>query len=93
MSKSLEALQEIKDIRALIYEHYDECNEERAKSRDVFIRYCNHIEKELKALKDIVKTFKIKVSINKFGQCFVESNDSIYAISRSTYDLLKEVLL
>lgn len=51
MNKTLD---EIKDIRALIYEHYDECNKERAKSRDVFIRYCNHIEKELKVL-DIIK--------------------------------------
>lgn len=48
MSKGLDVLQEIKDIRALIYEHYDECNKERVKSRDVFIRYCNYIEKELK---------------------------------------------
>ena len=81
MSKGLKALKKIKwklEDKGILGEEYE---------------LCDVIEKELKALKDIVKTFKIKVSINKFGQCFVESNDSIYAISRSTYDLLKEVLL
>lgn len=50
------------------------------------------VEKELKALKVIVKTLDVRVFVNMFGQCFLEDNHCGYTIPRSTYDLLKEVL-
>jgi len=52
----------------------------------------NAFPKELKAFKVVVKTLDIRVSMNEMGQCFLEDNHCIYAIPRSTYDLITEAL-
>lgn len=81
MAKGLKALKTLIDTMPFVF------LESRTKQNCI-----KDIECELKALKVIVKTLNIRVSINKLGQCFLEDNHCIYAISQSTYDLLKEVL-
>lgn len=81
--KALEALEKL--YPKTTYMPYYTRSEKRA--------FCRIIEKELKALKFIKDTCKLKVYKNKLGQCFLEGTDVLYAISQEEYDLLKEVLL
>ena len=56
------------------------------------------IEKELKALKFIVKKLGIRVSksnsiLDRKNTCYLYTKDKVYVISIKNYELLKEVLL
>lgn len=50
------------------------------------------IEKELKALKIIVKKANIRL-FEKNGRYYFKTTNNLYEISKEKYDLLKEILL
>ena len=86
----MKTLEEIADIRALINEIYEDCDEERAKSRDCFRNYCSHIAKELKALEIIKNKILCITSDDFFDETLGFKNEKL---TIEEYDLLKEVLL
>ena len=96
MNKGLEALKEIIEVDEA---QLTSLSKDKSKKRDVMLHRhwlrdkANIVETELKALEIIKELFEIKISKNKFGQCFVSGKDGLFAISQEKYDLLKEVLL
>lgn len=71
---------------------YDEDGEESEQTiYEVFKEDFDTIEKELKALKIIVKKANIRV-LEEFDIYYFKTTNNLYQISKEKYDLLKEVL-
>ena len=71
---------------------YDEDGEESEQTiYEVFKEDFDTIEKELKALKTIVKKANIRV-LEEFDIYYFKTTNNLYQISKEKYDLLKEVL-
>ena len=87
MNEGLEALKEIEMLHCHGCFHFPKAN-----------CPCKVIEKELKALKFLVKKLGIRVSksnsiLDRKNTCYLYAKDNAYVISIKNYDLLKEVLL
>ena len=87
MNRGLESLESLKNMPC-----YDEDGEESEQTiYEVFKEDFDTIEKELKALKIIVKKANIRV-LEEFDIYYFKTTNNLYQISKEKYDLLKEVL-
>ena len=87
MNEGLEALKELRKYGNATVNYCSYLNKQ-----------CDIVEKELKALKYLVKKLDIRIRksnsiLDRKNTCYLYTKDNVYGISIKNYDLLKEILL